>query len=375
MHNFSPSSEELLEYSVVYTERALNHMAKRFGVVMRNISSLCKEVYAADAVVIVPGGGSFGMEAVARQFAQGKKCLSLRNGLFNFRWSEIFRLGKIPHDEMVLKAQSINEQGVTRYAPADIHQVVEFINKNGIELVFATHVETSAGIILTDDYIRKTADAIHAVGGLMVLDCIASGAVWVDMKKLGVDILISAPQKGWAGTPCAGLIMFSEKALGVLDNTESDSFCLDIKKWRQIMHAYENGSHAYHATMPTDALCTLSEVMNEAKAIGFETLRQKQWQIGEKTHKLLQEKGFASIAASTHQSPSVIVCYTDDPQIKTGQKFAENGIQIAAGVPLQCDEPAPFSTFRIGLFGLDKLMHIDRTIERLANGLNKIAKP
>ena len=96
----------LLEYSVVYTDRALNHMSQSFQGVMNDISSMLKEAYNAEAAVVVPGSGTFGMEAVARQFATGKKCLVVRNGWFSFRWTQIFDMGNIPTSHSVYKAVS-----------------------------------------------------------------------------------------------------------------------------------------------------------------------------------------------------------------------------------------------------------------------------
>lgn len=362
----------LLEYSVVYTDRSLNHMSKRFQEVMRDISALLKEVYHADAVAVIPGSGTHGMEAVVRQFTQGKHCMTLRNGFFNFRWSQIFAMSKLIREETVLKACPTRAGDKAPYAPAPIEEVVRTIREKRPDLVFATHVETSSGIILPDDYIKQVADAMHEVGGLLVLDCVASGAIWVDMKALGVDILTSAPQKGWTGSPCAGLIMLNERALAVMEHTESDSFAIDLKKWLEIMRTYESGSHAYHATMPTDSLSVFRDVMFEAKRIGFADLTKRQWELGKKVRALLAENGFPSLAAPGFEAPGVVVCYTDDTEIKSGKKFAEQGIQVASGVPLKCDEPAAFHTFRMGLFGLDKLIHIDRTVDLLRSGLSRI---
>ncbi|MDO5686128.1 MAG: aminotransferase class V-fold PLP-dependent enzyme [Neisseria sp.] len=371
LHN-AVDPDGLLEYSVVYTDRALNHMSKRFQGVMRDISALLKEVYVAEAVAVIPGSGTYGMEAVVRQFAQGKHCMTLRNGFFNFRWSQIFAVSKIIGEETVLKARPIAAGDQAPFAPAPLDEVVKSIREKRPDLVFATHVETSAGIILPDEYIKQVAAAVHEVGGLLVLDCIASGALWVNMKTLGVDILTTAPQKGWTGSPCAGLVMLSERALQVMENTQSDSFAIDLKKWCDIMQSYEDGSHSYHATMPTDSLRVFRDVMLEAKRIGFAELTRRQWELGNKVRALLTDKGFPSLAAEGYEAPCVVVCYTDDSEIQSGKKFAENGIQIASGVPLKCDEPAAFSTFRMGLFGLDKLIHIDRTVDLLRTGLNKI---
>ncbi len=362
----------LLEYSVVFTDRALNHMSQSFQGSMRDISATLKKVYNAKAVAIVPGSGTYGMEAVARQFANDKKCLVIRNGFFSFRWSQILDMGNIPASTTVLKARPVEDGPQAAFAPAPIEEVVQTIQSEKPDIVFAPHVETSAGIILPDDYIRQVADAVHAAGGLFVLDCIASGALWVDMEASGVDILISAPQKGWSGSPCCGLVMLNAAAREKIDSTTSSSFACDLGKWLSIMEAYENRGHAYHATMPTDALATFHKVMGEIEAIGFDTVRQQQQELGDKVRAALNDKGVKSVAAVGFQAPGVVVCYTEDGDIQTGKKFATNGLQIAAGVPLQCDEPEGFQTFRLGLFGLDKLQNVERTVTNFTEVLEQV---
>ena len=362
----------LLEYSVVFTDRSLNHMSQTFQGVMNDISSTLKEVYKSEAVVVVPGGGTYGMEAVARQFAVDKKCLVIRNGFFSFRWSQIFDMGGIPASTTVLKARTIEEGPQAAFAPAPIEEVVAAIKSEKPDFVFAPHVETASGMILPDDYIKAVSDAVHSVGGLFVLDCIASGTVWVDMQQTGVDILISAPQKGWSASPCAALVMLNKDALALLETTTSNSFACDLKKWHQIMQAYENGGHAYHATMPTDALTKFRDAMLETKAYGFEKVKAEQIELGAKARALLESKGIKSVAAEGFKAPGVVVNYTNDAAMQNGSKFAAQGMQAAAGVPLQCDEPADFKTFRLGLFGLDKLHNIDRTVSELEKVLEKI---
>ena len=362
----------LLEYSVVFTDRSLNHMSKTFQGVMNDISSTLKEVYQSDAVVVVPGGGTYGMEAVARQFAQNKKCLVIRNGFFSYRWSQIFEMGDIPSSSIVMKAKRIEEGAQAPFAPAPIDEVVATIKADKPDLVFAPHVETASGMILPDDYLKAVADAVHSVGGLFVLDCIASGTVWVDMKALGIDVLISAPQKGWSASPCAALVMLNHTAVEVLENTTSNSFACDLKKWHQIMQAYENGGHAYHATMPTDALTQFRDTMLESKTYGFDKLKAEQIELGQKTRALLESKGSLSVAAQGCKAPGVVVSYTQDSKVQNTSKFAEYGMQAAAGVPLLCDEGDDFKTFRLGLFGLDKLHNIERTITKLDDVLAKI---
>ena len=363
----------LLEYSVVYTDRALNHMSQSFHGVMNDISSMLKEAYNAEAAVVVPGSGTFGMEAAARQFATGKKCLVVRNGWFSFRWTQIFDMGNIPTSHSVHKARPVESGKHPAYAPAPIDEVVAAIQSEKPDVECAPHIETSAGMMLPDDYIRALADAVHEHGGLMMLDCIASGTLWVDMAATGVDVLISAPQKGWSGSPCAGLVMLSAHGETVLQETTSTSFSCDLKKWREIMAAYENGGHAYHATMPTDGLRAFAEVMRETREMGFANARAAQEELGRRVRELLEGQGIKSLAATGFKAPSVVVSYTDDPEMQTGKKFAQLGMQIAAGVPLQCDEAEDFRTFRIGLFGLDKLKDIDRTVSLFARTLEQIA--
>ena len=362
----------LLEYSVVYTDRAVNHMSKTFQGAMNDISATLREVYNAAAVAIVPGSGTFAMEAVARQFAANKKCLVIRNGWFSFRWTQIFDMGGIPSAAIVLKARRIADEPQAPFAPAPLEEVVDAIRERRPELVFAPHVETASGMILPDTYIRAVADAVHEVGGLFVLDCIASGAIWVDMKACGVDVLISAPQKGWSASPCCGLVMLGERALARIGSTTSTSFAGDLRKWLEIMQAYEQGGHMYHATMPTDTLMRLRDVMEETKAYGFDKVRAEQEELGARVRALLAGKGFRSVAAPGFEAPSVIVMYTEDDDLRSGAKFAAAGLQTAAGVPLQCDEPADFKTFRLGLFGLDKLHNVERTVAYLAEALDKV---
>lgn len=355
----------LEEFSVVFTDRSLNHMSGSFQQVMRDISDLMKEVYNADAVALVPGGGTYGMEAVARQFARDQKVLVVRNGWFSYRWSQIIESGGLTASATVMKARQQGNSAASPFAPAAIEDVVEAIRSEKPQVVFAPHVETSAGVILPDDYIAQMAAAAHEVGALMVLDCIASGCIWVDMKALGVDVVISAPQKGWSASPSAGLVMMSDRAMARLAETTSDSFSIDLAKWHSIMKAYEDGGHAYHATMPTDALRAFRDTVLETKEYGFERLKEAQWRLGDGVRKILADKGVVSVAADGFGAPGVVVSYTTDPDVKSGKAFAAKGMQIAAGVPLQVGEPEGFSTFRLGLFGLDKLYDVDATMGRL----------
>lgn len=362
----------LMEFSVVFTDRSLNHMSKAFQGVMTDISAMLKEVYAADHIAIVPGGGTYGMEAVARQFGSGAHAFVLRNGWFSYRWSQIFDAGQFTAQTTVMKARQAGNDSRAPFAPAPIDEVVAAIRAARPDVVFAPHVETSAGIILPDDYLTALADVAHEVGAIMVLDCIASGCVWVDMKATGVDVLISAPQKGWSSTPSAGLVMLSQRAAERMAGTTSNSFVVDLKKWHAIMQAYENGGHAYHATMPTDGLRAFRDTMLETRQYGFDRLKAAQWELGNAVRRVLADKGLRSVAADGFGAPGVVVSYTDDPAIQNGSKFMAEGMQIAAGVPLQCDEPADFRTFRLGLFGLDKLYDVQGTLARLLPVLDRV---
>ena len=362
----------LLEFSVVYTDRALNHMSKRFQGVMQDISAILKEVYGARSAVLVPGSGTFGMESVARQFATGKRVLVIRNGWFSYRWTQIFDMGAIPSEAEVLMARRLGEDPQAPWAPCPIDEVVRTIRSERPAVVFAPHVETAAGMILPDDYLKAVADAVHEVGGLFVLDCIASGAMWVDMRATGVDVVISAPQKGWSGSPACAMVMLSERARVAIDGTSSTSFACDLKKWLQIMESYEAGGHAYHTTMPTDALARLREVMQETRAYGFDKVRQEQVELGRQVRELFERRGLRSVAAEGFKAPGVVVSYTTDPELQNGKKFLALGLQTAAGVPLQCDEPAGFSTFRVGLFGLEKLHQPQRSVAQLAAALDQM---
>jgi aspartate aminotransferase-like enzyme len=368
--NVDPSG--LLEFSVVYTDRSLNHMSQQFGGVMRDISSMLKQVYNAHSVALVPGSGTFGMEAVARQFANKQKVLIIRNGWFSYRWTQIIEMGRITEDATVMKARPLRPGLQQAWAPAPIAEVVARIQAERPAVVFAPHVETAAGMILPDDYLKQVSDAVHAVGGLFVLDCIASGAVWVDMQATGVDVLISAPQKGWSSSPCCAMIMMSQRAREAIDSTTSTSFAADLKKWLQIMETYESGAHAYHTTMPTDALTRLCAVMKETQVYGFTKVRDEQIELGRKVRSLFESRGIQSVAAEGFKAPGVVVSFTEDGELQNSKKFLAQGLQTAAGVPLQCDEGPDFKTFRIGLFGLDKWHNVDRTVTHLRHALDQL---
>jgi aspartate aminotransferase-like enzyme len=362
----------LLEYSVVYTDRALNHMSRKFSGVMRDVSATLKEVYGAAAAVIVPGSGSFGMEAVARQFAGGKDVLIVRNGWFSYRWTQIFDMAGVASSSTVLKARMVAPAPKSPFAPAPLDEIVATIRSTKPAVVFAPHVETSAGMILPDDHLVAIGAAVHEYGGLFVLDCVASGAMWVDMRATGVDVLISAPQKGWSSTPCAGLVMLSEHAKTLMAGTTSSSFSLDLKKWAAMMEAHEKGAMAYHATYPTDGLVQLRDAMNETRAMGFAQAKAAQIELGRRVRTLMESKGIPSVAAPGFQAPCVVVSYTDHADWQNTQAFAAQGLQVAAGVPLACDEPADYRSFRLGLFGLDKLQNIDRTVATFEAALSAV---
>jgi len=341
--------------------------------VMRDISAILKDVYRAHATALVPGSGTFGMEAVARQFAGGKHVLVIRNGWFSYRWTQIFDMGRIPASSTVVKARRAGTGRTAPWAPPPVAEVVAAIRETNPAVVFAPHVETASGIILPDDYLRAVGEAVREVGGLFVLDCIASGAMWVDMKAVGVDVLISAPQKGWSSSPCCAMVALGERARAAIDGTASSSFACDLKKWLQIMEAYESGTHMYHATLPTDALVRLRSTMRETQAYGFAKVKAEQEELGRKVRALFESRGFASVAADGFKAPGVVVSYTSDPEVQSGRKFLAQGLQTAAGVPLQCDEGPEFNTFRVGLFGLEKWHNVDRTVGHLAAALDRIA--
>lgn len=368
----SVDPDGLLEFSVVYTDRSLNHMSKQFQQIVKDISAVFKETYNAHSTILVPGGGTFGMESVARQFAQGKKCLIVRNGWFSYRWTQILETGNLSQDVHVFKARQVDDSTTGYFAPPPIEDVVAFIKTEKPAVVFVPHVETSSGIMLPDDYVQAIGAAVESVNGTFVLDCIASGAMWIDMKKCRVDVLISAPQKGWSSTPCCAMIGLSERAREQINHTQSNSFAMDLKRWLQIAEIYENGSHMYHATMPTDSLKILRNNMKETQALGFAEARKRQSDLGNGVRALLEARNFTSVAAPGFQSPGVVVSYTTDPDIQNAKKFIQAGLQIASGVPLQCDERADFRTFRLGLFGLEKLLNIDRTIRSLEDALDAL---
>jgi aspartate aminotransferase-like enzyme len=362
----------LLEYSVVYTDRALNHMSAKFQRVMTEISTALKAIYRAHAVAVVPGSGTFGMEAVARQLATGQKVLIVRNGWFSYRWSQILQQGSIAASETVLKARPVSGEDAAPFAPPPIEEVLEAIARERPGIVCVAHVETASGILLPNDYLRRIGEAVRAVQGLFVVDCVASGAVWLDMPELNIDVLLSAPQKGWSASPCAALVMLSERARERVESTQSTSFACDLRKWLEVMSAYERGAHMYHATMPTDALVHLRDALVESRRLSLSVLQNAQWQLGQRIRATLEGAGFASVAAEGFKAPSVVVSYTQDAELASGKKLRDLGLQVAAGVPLACDEPASFRTFRVGLFGLDKWQNIDRTVSTFARAIGQL---
>ncbi len=362
----------LLEYSVVFSDRSLNSMSDAFGQVMRDISRIMKTAYGAVSVAVVPGGGTYGMEAIARQFTTDVNVLVIRNGWFSFRWSQIIEAGRLATSTTVLAARQLEDTSDAPFAPVPLDEIIAAIRSEKPDVVCCPHVETSAGLMVPDSFISAVADAVHEHGGLFVLDCVASGTVFVNLEKTGVDVLLTAPQKGWSASPCAALVMMSPHGRARLDDTTSSSFANDLKKWTQIMETYEGGAHAYHATMPTDALRHFRDALIEAEGLGLEALKQAQIRLGEEVRALMDRYSYKSVAADGFKAPSVIVCFAPSAEIKSGKAFVEQGLQIAAGVPLECGEREDYASFRIGLFGLDKLMDIDRTVTNLETALEKI---
>ncbi|WP_027286664.1 aminotransferase class V-fold PLP-dependent enzyme [Ruania albidiflava] len=362
----------LLEYSVVFTDLSLNHMSQRFVGVMQETIDILRSTYQARSVAVVPGGGTYAMEAVARQLATGRRTLVLRNGLFSYRWSQIFDVGSIPAASTVLTARPVGEGHQAPWQPAPVEEVVAAIRAERPEVVFAPHVETASGMVLPEEYLRAVAEATHDGGGLFVLDCVASGALWVDMADLGVDVLITAPQKGWSGSPGAGLVMFGEAGHAAVVQSQTTSFAADLKKWLSIAEEYRAGHAPYHATMPTDTLAHNVELMRATTERGLEALRSAQTELGARVRDLLASRGLPSVAAEGFAAPTVVVVHTDDSDLYSGAAFKRVGLQVAAGVPLQCGEGEDFSTFRIGLFGLDKLGDVDGTVARLEAALDAL---
>lgn len=362
----------LLEYSVVFTDRSLNHMSARFVGIMQETLAILREAYHANTAVIVPGGGTYAMESVARQLATDRRVLIVRSGLFSFRWSQIIDTGRISDEVTVCKARPLTSDHQSAWQPAPIGEVTAAIYEQRPEVVFAPHVETASGMILPDEYLHALADAAHAVGALFVLDCIASGTVWVDMEAVGVDVLISAPQKGWSGSPGTGFVMLSEAAREAVSTSTTSSFAIDLAKWMTISDGYVQGAAGYHATMPTDTIARNLEVMRETRDRGWEQTRAAQLELGARVRQVFAERNLLPVATGEYAAPGVVVVFSDDPDLRSGAHFKSAGLQIAAGVPLQCDEPETFSTFRMGLFGLDKLGDVDATVAQLERALDEM---
>lgn len=359
----------LREFSVVYTDRSLNHMSETFCKTMQSVNTEMKTLYNAEQLVIVPGGGTYGMESVARQFGPGRNAMVLRNGLFSYRWTQIFDQAKGAlcknRTPAVFTAGRQGPGKNSPFAPYPIDEIVGIIQKEKPGLVMAPHVETSTGIILPNDYLAKLGEAVRSVDGLFVLDCIASGSVWVDLKQLSVDVAVMAPQKSWSSTPCAALILLGERGLRSLESQKdstSDSFSLNLHKWWCVMRKYEEGAHMYHATMPTDGIRKFHDFLHELKAFGFERAEKAQWEIGRGVRSILKNEGFQSVAAEGFEAPGVVVSYAPNDDFATGKAFLKQGVQVAAGVPLFLNEGVEFKAFRIGLFGLDKLQSPSKVI-------------
>ena len=363
---------KLKEFSVVYTDRSLNHMGDEFVDIMKDVSRVLKKAYNVDHSVIIPGSGTFGMEAVARQFADKKSVLIIRNGFFSYRWTQIFDMANITDHVHVITGSQTEDVTQAPFVPADIDTVIDYIHTSKPQVVFAPHVETSAGIILPDSYLKQVGQACNAVGAIFVLDCIASGAAWVDMKVLDIDVVITAPQKGWSSAPCCALVAMSSRARQVLDTTKSSSYSMDVLKWTQVMETYEKGSFVYHTTMPTNALKELRDTMLETESLGFDYLKHRQYDLGRQVRNMLISYGYPSVAQTGYHAPGVVVCYTTDKDMQNATKFRNMGYQTAAGVPLQVGERKDFQTFRIGLFGIDKLTNIDATVASLKEALDQL---
>lgn len=347
-------------------------MSDEFVDIMKDISRVLKAAYTADSATIVPGSGTFGMEAVARQFANDKQVLIIRNGWFSYRWTQIFDMARITDKVSVITGSQVRDEPQAPFVPADIDQVIDHISKHRPEVVFAPHVETSCGMILPDDYLSRVGAACREVGALFVLDCIASGAAWVDMRALNIDVVITAPQKGWSSAPCCALIAMSARARQVLDTTVSTSYSMDVLKWTQVMETYEKGAFIYHTTMPTNALKELRDTMLETEQLGFDNLKSRQYDLGSHVRNMLVDHGYPSVANHGYHAPGVVVCYTTDNDLQNASRFRALGYQTAAGVPLQVGERGDFQTFRIGLFGIDKLMNIDTTVDTLKQALDQL---
>jgi len=362
----------LLEYSVVFSDRSLNSMSAAFGDVMRDISRIMRNAYGAASVAVVPGGGTYGMEAIARQFVRDARVMVIRNGWFSYRWSQIIDAGGLASHTTVLAARQLADETDAPFAPLPLDEILARIREEKPDVVFCPHVETSAGMMMPDDFIAAVTACVHEHGGMFVLDCVASGTVFVNLEQTGVDVLLTAPQKGWRASPCAALVMMSPRARTRLDETTSSSFANDLKKWTQIMETYEGGAHAYHATMPTDALRHFRDALIEAEAFGLEALKAAQIRLGQEVRQLLGRYQYKSVAADGFEAPSVVVCFAPNAEMKSGKAFAEQGLQIAAGVPLECGEREDYASFRIGLFGLDKLSDPERTVAHLETALEQI---
>jgi len=394
----SVQASELKEYSVIYTDRAKNLMAGSFSQAMTDISTELCSVYNAHKCVMIPGSGTYAMEAVAGQFARHKHeadyspCMVIRNGYFSFRWSDIWSFVYPPAcarspELIVLKAQPTNNEpdNKPQFAPPALEDVVAEIKAKKPCVVFAPHIETSAGIVLSDDYVRSLAAATHDAcpDAIFVLDCIASGNRWTDMQALGVDVLITAPQKGWTGPACVGIAMMGERACEIMAkqnavSPKGHSFSCNLAKWAGVADAYaQPGGFMYHTTLPTDSLMVFRDVIMETKEFGYEQCEERMCQLGDGIRNVLESRGFKSVAAPECAAPTVVVSYNrQDEDAAILGKLKGEGIQVAGGVPLKIDEPwdgfAAPPTFRLGLFGLDKLKNVDHTVAVFEGALDKV---
>jgi len=377
----------LLEYSVVYTDRALNHMSEPFMGVMKDLHESLTAAYKADAAVLVPGSGTYAMEGAARAFASDGPAVVVRNGYFSYRWSQILAtMGKPESEVHVLRARPPAEKVCgcephcgnwskleerPCFAPPPIEEVVAKILETRPRFVAAPHVETSAGIVLPEAYLKEMARASREVGAVFCVDGVASGTAWLDMRDIGIDCYVTAPQKGWSGPAAVGVAMLSERAEARLAETKPTSFVVDLAKWRDVYKAYLGGGHMYHATMPTDAIRLFRDVVHETERFGLDAAEAACWELGAKIRAVLADRGFRSVAAEGFHAPGVAVVHA--PSADFAARFkAHASLQIAAGVPLMVGEPDDYQSFRIGLFGLDKLMNVDLTVHNFATALDAV---
>jgi aspartate aminotransferase-like enzyme len=381
--NHIPKQGPFHEYSVVYTDRVFNLMSPVFQEAMVTVSTELKACYKAAACVLIPGSGTYAMEAVARQFAWKKSVVIVRNGYFSYRWSDIMHVCELPAHETVIQAKPVDAtEARPQLAPPSIESVVAAIREHKPALVCAPHVETSTGILLSKDYIRALSAATHEVGGLLCIDGIAAGMVWLDMVELGVDVYVTAPQKGWTGPACVGIAMLSEAGVKAAKHSQSNSFCCNLAQWLVVMDEYENKEKKgpgfkYYTTLPTDAIMQFRDRILETKKIGYETTQKNMEELGRRVRAELAQRGFKSVAADGWGAPGVVVVYSHiDGAVA---KFKGAGLQIAGGVNWMLGQDKwahpidpTTATFRLGLFGIDKVQNVTECVTRLTKAVDSI---